>query len=440
MLSEKNYLFALANLVGVFVSLLGFAHLAPAQETILHNFNGMRGASPGVSLVADSAGNLYGTTIAGGASGTACNGNGCGTVFELSPVAGKWEFKVLHNFGSGTDGQLPNASLILDSSGNLYGDTYQGGTSGFGTVFTLIPQPNGTWREKVLYNFTGGSDGGYPQAALMLDSSGNIYGTGSGGGLQSANCPFIKGCGVVFELIPTSQSRWREKVLYHFGGPPDGWFLLGGVVLDGAGNLFGTSAFGGEFNSGMVFELSPGASGWTESIVHSFNVDGTDGAIPAVGLLSDGIGSFYGTTLNGGTSVSGCGGFGCGTAFELRKGAGGNWTETILHSFTGAADGGEPGAQLVFDSAGNLYSTAIVGGNSSTGCGGLGCGTVFELKPSTNGSWQLTTLHNFGNGNDGTVPYGSVIFGINGDLYGTTNQGGSDSLGTAFELTPIITD
>jgi uncharacterized repeat protein (TIGR03803 family) len=433
---DKSRVRTFAKLAGILVFVVSFSvGMVRAQESVLHNFNGAGGASPGVSLVADSAGNLYGTTNAGGASGTACGGVGCGTVFELSPVTGGWKYRVLHSFGSGTDGQIPNATLAFDSSGNLYGDTYQGGTNGAGTLFTLIPQSNGTWREKVIYNFTAGSDGGYPQAVLTMDSSGNIFGTASGGGIQSTNCPYFQGCGVVFEFVKMSQSRWREKVLYTFAGPPDGWSSLGGVVFDSEGNLYGTTSGGGQFNAGTVFELTPGARSWTETLIHSFNLDGTDGAFPVVGLVADNSGNLYGTTVNGGSSTANCSGFGCGIAFEFVKGSGGSWTEKVLHSFTGGTIGGSPGAALVFDTAGNLYSTAITGGLAG-GCGGAGCGTVFELSPNASGPWHLTVLHTFGTGTDGTVPYGGVVFNTDGNLYGTTNQGGSGGMGTLFQLIP----
>ena len=409
---------------------------AVSKEKVILNFNGKNGSGPAVSLVADGAGNLYGTTIYGGAFGGACGGQGCGTVFELMPAGnGKWTRKTLHSFGRAGDGQLPNSSLILDSDGNLYGDTVVGGTSNFGTIFKLTPRSDGTWKESVLYNFTGDTDGGYPQAVLTLGPSGKLYGTATGGGIQASGCGAWHGCGVVFELGSNAHGKWTERVLYSLAGMPDGEFSLGGVIFDNAGNLYGTTNQGGTANSGTVFKLVPKKGSWKETVLHSFG-SGTDGIGPVVGLTSDAAGNLYGTTILGGTSDPVCQGFACGTVFELKRGGNGKWTEKILYNFTNGIDGAAPGAILIFDTHGNLYSTAINGGANGTGCGGSGCGTVFELKLAANGQWTEKTLHSFGIGKDGSIPYGGVTFGVDGNLYGTTNTGGSKGIGTAFELAP----
>ena len=418
------------------VSLLLFAStaLVAAQETILLNYNGASGSLPAVTMVADSAGNLYGTTNFGGAYSSACNGSGCGTVFELvNKGGGKYAYKIIHSFGSGSDGQNPNAQLTVDARGNLFGDTYAGGTTGFGTVFIMRRNSLGVWNEKVIYNFTGGSDGAHPQATLALDSKGSLYGTASGGGISGVGCLAGFGCGTVFRLTPQSGGQWTESTLYRFHGVPDGGFPLAGLVVGANGVLFGTTNLGGANAYGTVYALHQVQGVWTEKILHSFNLDGTDGTSPVVGMTADVAGNLYGPAIAGGSTLSGCGGAGCGVIFELIAPT---WKEKILYSFTGGNDGGAPATNLIFDNSGNLYSTAAWGGTSGTGCGGFGCGVVFELENNGGGGWTEKTLHSFGIGTDGTLPYGGVIFGADGNLYGTTYQGGMNNLGVVYRLTP----
>jgi uncharacterized repeat protein (TIGR03803 family) len=434
MYAKKSARFATLALVATFVGVLVFSVArTAAQETIVLTYDGKNGAGSAVTMVADKAGNLYGTTNYGGASGSACNGNGCGTVFELVRGGGKYTYKIIHNFGSGTDGQLPNAQLTVDANGNLYGDTYQGGTNGFGAIFTMHRNTTGKWAEKVIYNFTGGGDGSGPQATLALDGAGNLYGTASGGGIVSSSCTVLVGCGTVFKLTRGSNGQWSETTLYQFAGTPDGWFPLAGLVIAKDGNLYGTTDGGGVNGVGTVYSLKRAHGVWSEIILHSFNLDGTDGAFPVVGLTADSAGNLYGPAINGGSTLSGCGGVGCGVIFEL---AAPTWTEKILYSFTGGNDGGGPATNLIFDGSGNLYSTDAYGGTSGTGCGGLGCGVVFELKPNGSGGWSESTIHDFGLGSDGYLPYGGVIFGADGNLYGTTYQGGTNNLGVVFKLVP----
>jgi uncharacterized repeat protein (TIGR03803 family) len=227
------------------------------KETVLHRFddNGKDGYYPYAGLVFDSSGNLYGTTAAGGDS-TACVG-GCGTVFELTPQAGgAWTETVLHSFDS-TDGYYPEANLILDASGNLYGSTPAGGAYGYGTVFELTATPDGKWTEQVLYNF----DGGYGSYGnLVSDASGNLYGTTGGGGAY--------GHGTVFELTPNADGGWTETILHSFNGS-DGLQPLAGLILK-SGDLYGTTISGGAYGSGTVFELMPTSGGsWTESVLRA---------------------------------------------------------------------------------------------------------------------------------------------------------------------------
>jgi len=311
-------------------------------------------------------------------------------------------FKVLYTFGGGTDGGSPTARVARDTAGSLYGTTGSGGAWNNGTVFKLDPRG----REKVLYSFTGGGDGGSPWAGVVLDPAGNLYGTTFGGGTAS--------CGVIFKL----DTAGKETVLYRFSGGNDGRGLFAGLVLDAAGNLFGAAAYGGASNLGTVFRLD--ASGQL-NVLHTFT-GGADGAYPYSDLILDPTGNLYGTTYGGGIS-------GTGTIFMLDK----TGKETILYSFTGVADGANPWASLVRDPAGNLYGTAVYGGDRSCHPP-YGCGVVFKLDTAG----KETVLHKFG-GADGASPVAGLARDAAGNLYGTTNRGGGLGCsglgcGTIFKL------
>ena len=402
------------------VTLLVTSTLAATNwtEKVLHSFhrNGTDGYTPQASLIFDAAGNLYGTTVDGGTYRG-------GTVFELTPQAGGgWTEKVLHSFhGNRTDGASPYAGLIFDAAGNLYGTTVDGGTDRGGTVFELTPQAGGGWTEKLLYSFNfNGTDGYYPFAGLIFDAAGNLYGTTYQGGTH--------GRGTVFELTPQAGGGWTEKVLHSFN-PTDGYYPKAGLVLDAAGNLYGTTEQGGIYGGGTVFELTPTAGGgWMVTVLLNFNY--TNGAYPVASLIFDAAGNLYGTTTGGGYDL--------GTVFELTPQAGGGWTENVLHSFNGT-DGYNPYASLIFDAAGNLYGTTVYGGTGSNcGSGPPGCGSVFELTPQAGGSWTEQVLYSFNNnGTDGFQPYTGLIFDAAGNLYGTTSEGGTHRSGTVFEITPV---
>ncbi len=288
------------------------------------------------------------------------------------------------------------------------------------------------WNEKVLHNFynNGAEEGWTPAAGLVMDAAGNLYGTTSAGGI------FIT-YGTVFELSPVPGGGWSETVLHSFNDDgTDGWTPLAGLIFDAAGNLYGTTGTGGTYHGGTVFELSPvPGGGWTETVLHSFG-NGTDGSGPGGGsLIFDATGNLYGTTTAGGTFT--CPRDGCGTVFELTPTVGGAWTETVLYNFQRGSDGHVPYAGLIFDASGNLYGTTQEGGTGNCLNGQThGCGTVFELTPAVGGGWAETVLHNFGIGNDGTYPGANLIFDSAGNLYGTTVNGGDYVGGTAFELTP----
>jgi uncharacterized repeat protein (TIGR03803 family) len=361
---------------------------ADATFTLLYSFKGgTDGATPRAGLVRDAAGNLYGTTVRGGASDL-------GAVFKLDTTGAE---TVLYSFAGVPDGANPYAALVRDSAGNLYGTTLKGGSSDFGTVFRL----DTTGLETVLHSFTG-PDGQYPWARLVRDSAGNFYSTTKNGG-SSNNCS--GGCGTVFKLDTTG----AETVLYNFTGGADGYYPDAGLVRDAAGNLYGTTSTGGDSFVGTVFKLdSTGA----ETVLHTFTTSPPDGAHPHAGLIRDAAGNLYGTTYNGGA-------YGDGAVFKLDATS----AETVLYSFKALRDGTKPYADpLLRDAAGNLYGTTYWGGSSYSG-------TVFKLD--TTGT--KTMLHDF-TGPDGQHPVAGLIRDSAGNLYGTTTDGGAFGRGTVFKI------
>jgi uncharacterized repeat protein (TIGR03803 family) len=346
------------------------------------------------------------------------------TLFATTSRAVAQQETVLHNFNPAIrDGVGPQGNLIFDGSGNLYGTTYIGGiyscngiASYCGTAFELSPTRDG-WTEKVIHNFGNGADGANSSAGMIFDASGNLYGTTAYGGSY--------GYGTVFELSPSPSGGWSEKVLHHFNyDGKDGFNPAAALFADSAGNLYGTTPGGGKFDGGTVFELIRASDGsFTEKILHSFVFNGADGVNPFGALIADASGNLYGTTSGGGR-------YGWGTVFELSSAAGGNWTEKILHNFNyNGKDGVQPGSTLAFDSAGNLYGTAAGGVN--------GWGAVFELTPSPNGNWMEKVLHSFNlRATDGANPNGGVTIDASGNLYGTTFSGGLYTYGTVYELSP----
>jgi uncharacterized repeat protein (TIGR03803 family) len=344
--------------------------------------------------------------------------------------------KVLFSFDD-ADGYMPASGVIFDASGNLYGTTWFG--PGCGGVFKLVPTAKGKWAETLLYTFND-ADGCAPIGGLIFDASGNLYGTTESGGVNGY------GYGTVFELSPGSDGTWTETVLYSFcsiSGCADGATPWGGLVLDAAGNLYGTTQYGGSCQTyylgcGTVFELTPSAvGGWTEKVLHSFNNDGKDGSWPLARLTIDAAGNLYGmTTYGGGAHNYACKTLGCGTVFELTPSTGGGWTETILHSFNGK-DGFRPDYNIIFDHSGNLYGTTVAGGHVGCEISTGGCGVVFQLTPGTDGKWTEKVLRSFYHGR---TPTGVTLDG-EGNVYGTTWIGGrygccGDGPGTAYRLTP----
>ena len=393
-----------------FLAIIFLAPALPAQQlNQLAYFNGPNGNNPGGKLAMDAAGNIYGTTFYGGRYGDF----GPGTVYKLTHNSSGWVLTSLYDFSGYGDGQNPWGGITFGPDGALYGTTYGGGLYGWGVVFKLQPEPTRCttalcyWRETVLYNFTGGSDGSSPQGAVIFDSAGNLYGSTLNGG---------QGNGVVYELSP-AQGSWNMNVLYRFKGGSDGQGPEDGVVMDRFGNLFGTTFLGGTNDVGTAYELTPGASGWTERVLHSF-AGGDDGKYPTVPVV-DPSGNVFGATSEDGAN-------GDGTVFELQR-TGGSFSYSIIYQFNSLA--GPPcdaECGLTLDSAGNLYSDGYGGSN--------GGGTIFELSPSS-GSWNLTVLWDLTE-QQGLYPGNRPIFDAQGNLYGTTEYGGRGNDGNVWQLTP----
>jgi uncharacterized repeat protein (TIGR03803 family) len=369
-----------------------------------------------------------------------------------APLAHAQTESVLYNFSGGSDGADPNASLISDGNGNFYGTTTDGGEYGAGTVFELSPN-GGSLDETVLYSFSG-PDGSNPSANLIFDSAGNLYGTAQTGGTKDG--------GVAFELTPVGK-HWKITILYNFPSNVNGSLPNTGLVMDSAGNLYGTTAgnntqhdgtvfqlipngnkptkkviytyprvgpnyagltidaagnlFGVQ-NQEKVFELSPNGDTWTATVIHGFTAASDIYGTPVL----DPAGNIYGTTQGGGAH-------GFGSVYKLTLGMNGKWTEKVLYSFEGGSDGNAPRAGVTLDAAGNVYGTTSLGGPDNLG-------TVFELAaPVGKGDYTEEILWSF-NGTDGSLPYASLILDSADNLYGTASTGGSGEAGVVFEVSP----
>src|SRR5579863_7288615 len=376
---------------------------------VLHSFTGgSDGATPVfVQLLGDSAGNLYGTTSAGGTHNS-------GTIFRSSADGSE---TVLYNFTGGSDGASPVSGLIADAAGNFYGTALNGGHScrnsskGCGVVYKLSP----AGAQSVIYSFLGvqnNSDGALPQGSLLLDFNGNLFGTTSSGGISTTDCP--NGGGTAFELTPSGNS-WTETQQYTFlCTSTGGSHPYAPLISDFEGDFYGTTTGGGncggsgDAQCGIVFELVPGPDGWSQNMIYSFS-GGTDGAEVMNSLVRDSDFNLYGATELGGA-------YGEGTLFRINE-----YDKTVLHNFSGT-DGAYPVGGLIRDAAGNLYGTTSEGGSAHVG-------TIFELDSSGN----LTTLHTFAGGTDGAYPKGTLLLS-HGVLYGTTTRGGSSNQGTVFQF------
>lgn len=370
------------------------------NETALYRFaGGSDGTNPHGEVIQDDAGNIFGTTTAGG--GACTKKGGCGTVFKLAPDGTE---TVLYSFQGGDDSGYPYAGLVEDQDGNLYGTT----TILHGTVFKVTPAGVHT----VLHAF-GGRDGTYTVAGLISDQAGNLYGTAASGG--DPHCY----CGTVFRVTPAGDF----SVLYTFEGGSDGSDPQGSLVADSSGNLYGTTGRGGDitcspnYGCGTIFKLTPDGQ---KSVLYAFH-GGQDGTFPNSALIFDATGNLYGTMGSGGGT--GCGGSGCGYVFRLAQ----DGTKTTLATFEASGDLTNPRAGVVMDGRGNLYGTGELGG-------GAGCGGVFKVAPGK----AARTLYSFTCGSDGAYPEGQPLLAHRGLLLGTTHLGGQGNggrgLGTVYAL------
>jgi len=403
--------------LAIFGAIVFYAAVAWAgTETALWNFSNSNGdgSTPWSNfLISDSKGNFYGATGQGGT-------NSSGMVFELSPNGrGGYSETILYDFkasGSG-DGSAPYGSLVFDGSGNLFGTTSGGGANSAGTVYKLSPKSGGGWTEKVIYSFGASGDGSFAAAGLTMGKNGALYGTTSFGGAI--------GAGTVFRLTK-SKKGWTEKVLHSFGGSGDGSYPYAGVMLDALGNLYGTTSIGGAVGYGSVYRLKLTKNTWTETLLYSFTDQNGDGSgMYYVNLISDAAGNLYGATAFGGTNNNG-------TVWELvysqtKK----TYSRKILYSFgaAGSGDGNYPYGGVVMGKAGTLYGTTEVGGSNPNG------GTVYELKKSGK-TWTETILHNFTAGSDGQDPSANLLRDSAGHLYGMAQFGGTSNDGMVYEVTP----
>ncbi len=419
----------ITNVTVLALSILLLVSICAAQQTqateaptfsVIHHFSGPDGAEPYAGLTINLAGNLYGTTITGGAIGA-------GTVFKLTQSGSGWTLNTLYNFAGGNDGASPTAKVIFGPYGTLYGTTSRGGSGDNGTVFSLRPQPRVCqtalcpWTETVLYRFVGGrEDGSEPSYGdLVFDQAGaSLYGTTIFGG--SGNCGDST-CGTVYKLTP-SGGGWIECLVYSFTGlGRDGANPYGGVVFDDAGHLYGTTGIAFEYD-GIVFQLTPSGCRATETTLYGFDDGPNDGGFPLAGLLSDASGNFYGTASDGGPGLGG-------TVFELVKNLHGGWDFKLLYGFTryGQSQFQGPFGALIMDANGNLYGTTNKGGAH-------GLGSIFKLLPNADGTWAHQDLHDF-DGSDGCYPVGNVTLDASGNISGTASQCGQYGLGVVWKIT-----
>jgi uncharacterized repeat protein (TIGR03803 family) len=413
---------ASAPVLTIMIALAVVATSAQAQRfKVLYKFKGgANGFDPAAPLLRDAAGNLYGTTFQGGQSGR-------GVVFRLTPNGSE---ETLYSFTYPTGGNSL-AGLVRDQKGNLYGTTLDGGAAGFGTVFKL----DTTSRETVLHNFAGGTDGQYPWTGVIRDEIGNIYGTTAFGGGGGCGGNGYIGCGTVFKV-----EAGNETILHDFASSGDGTGPVAVLMRDRVGTLYGTTVGGGDptcdssgTGCGTVFKLE--ATG-QETVLYSFR-SGAGGKWPEAAVTMDAAGNLYGTTGAGGDFK--CDPEGCGVVFKLDR----TGKRTVLHTFTGGSDGEFPYGGVILDAEGNLYGTTVYGGTGT--CSdpyGPGCGLVFKVDPGG----KETVLHTFTGGADGANPHAGLVRDTKGRLYGTTESGGNlkacdcsdctPGCGVVFRITP----
>jgi uncharacterized repeat protein (TIGR03803 family) len=391
------------------IFVLSLATLSAATTDVIFSFAGNDGEYADTDLETDYAGNIYGTTVLGGDFGS-------GTVFQLSPTPNGWVHTVLYSFTGGADGGEPYKGVSLDRAGNLYGTAVTGGSGscegGCGVVYKLT-KSGGTWTQTVIHAFTGGDDGSGPGARVTVDRSGDVYGMAPTGGAN--------GLGTIYKIHQRPHGTPTFNVIHTFTGGADGSTGSAGRMILRHGRLFGAATTGGMYGSGIIFELTPTDVGeWDLRPVYSFRGQ-PDGSFPYGAILFDGSGNVYGTTYYGGTN-------GIGAVYKLSTRPTGEWGEEIIYSFQDGTDGNSPISNLVFDAAGNLYGT--------TSEGGAGSGVIFKLSPVGGGQWIESVVHSFQGPPDGSFAYNGMVVDRFGNFYGATVHGGMNDDGSVYKFTP----
>jgi len=386
------------------------------STTVAYSFAGDEdGEYADTDLVVDAAGNLYGTTVQGGDYGS-------GTVFQLSPTQTGWAHTVLYSFRGGSDGGQPYGGVTLDAEGNLYGTTVVGGThnggpcaeDGCGVAYELSNSGSG-WTQTVIHTFTGGADGYGPGAGLTLDPHGDLFGMTPTGGSN--------GLGVIYQLRRGPHGGWGLRVVHAFTGGKDGSSGSKGRLLPGpSGSLFGVATTGGAHGAGVAFALLQGSQGLKLRPLYQFHGD-PDAGFPYGALSMDAAGHLFGTSYYDGAYESGA-------VYELAR-VHGTWHEKVLYSFTGGSDGSGPISNVNVDPSGVLYGTTSEGGGMT-----CGCGTIYQLTPGAHGSWTESVIHAFSGAPDGGLPYSGMVSGPSGTYFGASVHGGMDDEGSVFEFTP----
>jgi uncharacterized repeat protein (TIGR03803 family) len=404
----KSLTFSISAVAVTAAFVLSVATAAAVTTDVIFSFEEDQGEYADTDLETDNAGNIYGTTVLGGDFGS-------GTVFQLSPTPNGWVHTVLYSFTGGADGGEPYKGVTLDREGNLYGTAVTGGSGncegGCGVAYKLT-NSGGNWTQVVIHAFTGGDDGAGPGARLTVDRGGNIYGMAPTGGAN--------GLGTIYK-IGQAGGAWTFKVIHTFTGADDGATGSAGRMVLRRARLYGAATTGGAHGSGVIFELTPRSVGeWDFRTIYAFKGQ-PDGSFPYGALLFAGSGKIYGTTYYGGTN-------GIGAVYELSPRRNGEWNENVIYSFQEESDGNSPISNLVFDPVGNLYGT--------TSEGGLGSGTIFKLSPIGGGQWTETVVHSFQGPPDGAFAYNGMVVDRFGNFYGATVHGGKNDDGCIYKFTP----
>ncbi len=399
---------SVSRIILLFTALTATA-LAASTTKLLYSFaGGTDGEYTDTELVMDSAGNLYGSSVQGGTFGG-------GTVFQVTPAG---VHTVLYNFTGGADGGEPYKGVTLDAQGNLYGTAVTGGggscEGGCGVIFKLTNN-GGSWTQSVIHAFTGAGDGSGPGSPVSFDTRGNLYGTTPTGGANNM--------GTVYRMTPDGSGGWKFRVIHTFtGGADGGGGSAGRLLIDAAGNLYGVCTVGGVNGFGTVFKISSSQGAWSLTTLYAFQ-DSPDGALPYGSVVFDKLGNLYGTTYYAGVND-------LGTVYKLTH-SNGAWTESVLYSFKGGTDGASPISSLVADSAGNFYGTTSDGGASN-----CSCGVIFKMSRGSTGKWTESVVYRFPGKPSPGFAYNGMIRDAAGNLYGATVHGGTTNDGAIYKFTP----